>query len=238
MNDIRFQRQLTYILVVSIVVLILAVSIFRKNQSAEIKYIQLLMGTVVEITLYGNDEQLLKLASDAGFEEIKRLEALMSHYKDGSDVARINKYAGIEYVKVSQETIDVIETAKKASEMSSGSFDITMGVLGKVWHFTKDDKGEPVPPEKYEVETLLPLIDYQQIIIDRNSNTVKLGRKGMRINLGGIAKGYIVSKAVEKIKSKGIKKGIIHAGGDMFVFNESDNKPFKIGIQHPREKDK
>ncbi|MBI5893748.1 MAG: FAD:protein FMN transferase, partial [Deltaproteobacteria bacterium] len=73
---------------------------------------------------------------------------------------------------------------------------------------------------------------------DRNSNTVKLGRKGMRINLGGIAKGYIVSQAAEKIKSKGIKKGIIHAGGDMFVFNESDNKPFKIGIQHPREKDK
>lgn len=238
MNDIRFRRQLTYILVVSIVVLILAASILRKNQSAEIKYTRLLMGTIVEITLHGNDEQLLKLASDAGFAEIKRLEALMSHYKDDSDVARINKDAGKEPVKVSQETIDVIETAKKASEMSSGAFDITMGALGKVWHFTKDDKGEPVPPAKYEIETLLPLIDYQQIIIDENSNTVKLGRNGMRINLGGIAKGYIVSKAVEKIKSKGIKKGIIHAGGDMFVFNESDDKPFKIGIRHPREKDK
>lgn len=240
MNDLYASKKsiLTYLLVIFVAVLILAVSIIRKNQSAEIKYTRLLMGTVVEITLYGNDEQLLKPASDAGFEEIKRLEALMSHYQDDSDVSRINKNAGKEPVKVSQETIDVIETAKKASEMSSGAFDITMGVLGKVWHFTKDDKGEPVPPEKEDVEPILPFIDYKQVIIDKDTSTVKLGRNGMRINLGGIAKGYIVSKAVEKIKAKGIKKGIIHAGGDMFVFNESQDKPFKIGIRHPREQGK
>ncbi len=240
MNDIHASKKstLTYILVVLIVILILAVSILRKNQSIEIKYTQLLMGTVVDITLYGNDEQLLKLASDAGFAEIKRLEALMSHYKEDSDVSRINRYAGKNTVTVSPETIEVIETAKKISEISSGAFDITMGVFGKAWRFTKDDNAGPIPPAKKDVEPLLTLIDYKQIIIDKITGTVKLGKEGMRINLGGIAKGYIVSKAVGAIKTKGIKKGIVHAGGDMFIFNEIDNKPFKIGIQHPREKDK
>lgn len=224
------------------------------------------MGTVVEITLVGKDEAKLNAAADAAFAEIQRLEALMSHYREDSDVARINNAAGKVGVTVSNETMEVIETSLNVSQITNGSFDVTMGVLGKVWHFTplegtasksadhptrtnqgnqgpltgftKDDKGELVPPRRKDVKKLIPLIDYRKIIIDKKHNMVKLTKEGMKINLGGIAKGYIVGNAVKVLKKNGIKRGMVHAGGDMVVFNESDSPPWLIGIQDPRNKDK
>src|SRR3989338_2261652 len=168
---------------------------------------------------------------------MKRLEGLMSHYKGDSDVSRINAAAGKEAVTSSRETVDVIEASLKVSRITNGTFDVTMGVLGKVWHFTKDDQGEMTVPSKAEVEKLLPLIDYRQIIVDKKNNTAKLAKQGMKINLGGIAKGYIIGKAAEVLKKHGIKKGIVHAGGDMVVFNELDSLTCLIGIQEPRNKD-
>ena len=232
------RKKLAGLLVAAIVAVILAVSILRKDPSVEIKYTRLMMGTVVEIILNGYSEQVIKDAADAGFAEIKRLESLMSHYQDSSDVSKINKGAGMEPVMVSPEVIEVVETSRRISEMSSGAFDITMGVLGSVWHFTKDDGGEPLPPASEEVTPLLKLVNFNQVIVDRDALTVKLAKEGMRINLGGVAKGYIVSKAVDIVKRKGIKKGIIQAGGDMFMFNETDDKPFRIGIRNPREENK
>lgn len=215
---------------------IIALAIYNKKPS-EIKYTRPLMGTIVEITLIGKNEALLSAAAEAAFAEIKRLEGLMSHYREDSDVTKINNAAGKEPVAISNETMEVIEASLKASQITHGAFDISMGVLGKVWHFTKDDKGELTSPSKEDVKKLLPLIDYRQIIIDKESNKVKLAKKGMKINLGGVAKGYIVGKAVEVLKKNGIKRGMVHAGGDMVVFNEPDSPPWLIGIQDPRNKD-
>ena len=225
------------IAIVILVFTIIAIAIYNKKPS-EIKYTRTLMGTVVEITLIGSDDARLNAAAEAAFDEIKRLEGLMSHYKDDSDVAKINRAAGKEAITISKETMDVIDASLKLSQITNGTFDITMGVLGKVWHFTKDDRGEMTVPSQAEVEKLLPLIDYRQIIIDKKNNTAKLAKQGMRINLGGIAKGYITGKAVEMLKRHGIKKCIVHAGGDMVVFQEANDTPWLIGIQDPRNKDK
>lgn len=217
--------------------IIIALSAYNKK-TAEIKYARNLIGTVVEIILVGKDEARLNMAAEAAFAEIKRLEGLMSHYKEGSDVSRINEASGKEAVTISKEALDVIESSIYVSQISNGAFDVTMGVLGKAWHFTKDDKGEFTPPSPEEVKKLLPLVDYRGIIIDKKNSTVKLAKQGMRINLGGIAKGYIVGKAIETLKGHGIKKGIVHAGGDMVVFQEPNDLPWNIGIQNPRDKDK
>ncbi|MBI3754619.1 MAG: FAD:protein FMN transferase, partial [Deltaproteobacteria bacterium] len=192
-----------------LVFLLIALAVYNKK-SSEIKYTRPLMGTIVELTLAGKDEARLNAAAEAAFDEIKRLEELMSHYRGDSDVAKINKAAGKEAVIISRETMDVIEASLKASHITNGAFDVTMGVLGKVW-LTKDDRGEMTIPSREEVETLLPLIDYHQITIDKKNNKVKLAKKGMKINLGGIAKGYIVGKAADVLKRHGIKKGIVHA---------------------------
>lgn len=228
---------LTY-LITSILIVILAVSIFKRKHPEEIKYTKLLMGTIVEITLVGDNVELLNNAKDAAFLEVQRLESLMSSYKDSSDISKINAAAGKKQVRVSEEVVEVIENAKKISDMTDGAFDITVGVLGKAWRFTNDDKGEPIPPAKQVVEQLLPFIDYRQTTLDKDLRTVKLNKEGMMLNLGGIAKGYIVGKAVDAIKRKGIKKGIVHAGGDMFVFRDDEDTGWKIGIKHPRKKDK
>lgn len=222
---------------ITLVFTIIAIAIYNK-QPSEIKYARTLMGTVVEITLVGSDDARLNAAAEAAFDEIKRLEGMMSHYKDDSDVAKINRAAGKEAITISEETMDVIDASLKLSQITNGAFDVTMGVLGKVWHFTKDDKGEPSPPSVEEVKKLLPLIDYRRIILDKERSTVKLEKQGMKINLGGAAKGYIIGKAVEVLKKHGVKKGIVHAGGDMVVFQEPDSHPWLIGIQDPRNKDK
>lgn len=233
-----FSKSTTAAIAVIIIVLsIIALSAYNKKP-LEIKYTRTLMGTVVEITIVGKNETRLNAAAGTAFEEIKRLEGLMSHYKEESDVSRINEAAGKEAVVISKETLNVIESSIETSQITNGAFDATMGVLGRVWHFTKDDKGELIPPSREEVKKLLPLIDYRQIIIDKKNDTAKLARQGMRINLGGIAKGYIVGKAADVLKNHGIKKGIVHAGGDMVVFQEPDDEPWLIGIQNPREKDK
>jgi FAD:protein FMN transferase len=226
----------TAILATILVLSIVALSVYNKRP-VEIKYSRVLMGTVVDITIIGDDEAQLNSAAEAAFAEIKRLEGLMSHYKEGSDVGKINAAAGKDAVPVSNETFEVIEAALEISRLSNGAFDVTMGALGKVWHFTKDDGQVLMPPSKEKVKTILKLVDYRKIILDTKSRAVKLAKEGMKINLGGVAKGYITGRAAEVLKKKGVKKGIIHAGGDMVVFNESDDSPHIIGIQDPRNKD-
>ncbi|MBI5327846.1 MAG: FAD:protein FMN transferase [Deltaproteobacteria bacterium] len=216
---------------------ITAIAIYNKKPS-EIKYTRTLMGTIIEITLVGDDEVRLNRAAEAAFDEIKRFENIMSYYKKDSDVDRINASAGKKAAAISNETLEVIETSLNVSRITNGAFDITMGVLGKVWHFTKDDKGELTTPSTKEVKRLLPLIDFHSIIVDKKNSTVKLAKQGMKINLGGIAKGYIIGRAAEVLKKLGIKRGIIHAGGDMAMFNEPASAPWLIGIQDPRNKDK
>ena len=226
----------TAILATILVLSIIALSVYNKKP-VETTYSRVLMGTVVDITIIGDDEARLNSAAETAFAEIKRLEGLMSHYKEDSDVGRINAAAGKEAAHVSIETFEVIEAALEVSRLSSGAFDVTMGALGKVWHFTKDDGEALMPPSKEKVKTILKLVDYRQIILDKKNSTVKLAKEGMKINLGGVAKGYITGRAAEILKKNGVKKGIIHAGGDMVVFNERDDSPHIIGIQDPRNKD-
>ncbi|MBI5287109.1 MAG: FAD:protein FMN transferase, partial [Deltaproteobacteria bacterium] len=226
-----------YLLLTSIVILVIAVPILRKNP-IEMRYTRPLMGTLVEIALIGDDEKVLKEAADTAFSEMERLEAMISHYRGDSELSMVNRMAGGGWVKVSPELLDVIGASLRFSELSRGAFDVTMGVLGKVWDFSNTALGERPPPPLEAVKELLPLVDYRQIVVDREKSSVRLNKAGMRINLGGIAKGYIVGKAVEVIKARGVKRGIIHAGGDMFVFQDSSGPPFKIGIQHPRNRGK
>lgn len=192
----------------------------------------MLMGTVVQMTFYEGDRANFDNAAEAGFAEIKRLEAIFSSYKPDSDISKISQSAGGKPVKVSPEVIEVLDKALMISDLSNGAFDPTVGALGKVWGYSGERK---YVPSKEELAKILPLVDYHQIIVDKANNTVGLKKNGMVLNLGGVAKGYIVSKAVEALKREGVERGIVHAGGDMTVFQKDEKTPFTIGIQHPRE---
>jgi len=229
----RLKKRLSYLTVTLIVFLLLYATLNSKRPMAY-TYARMQMGTVVEITVYGGDEGEIEGVVEDAFREIDRLEAIFSSYRDDSDVSRINRRAGQGKVMVSPEVIDVTATALEIAEVSGGAFDPTVGILGRVWSFSGEK--ERAIPSREDVESLLPLVDYRQVVIDRDGGAVSLERAGMALNLGGVAKGYIVGRAVELLKEGGIARGIVKAGGDMVVFDR-DKRPFKIGIQHPRREE-
>jgi thiamine biosynthesis lipoprotein len=189
------------------------------------------MGTLVEITLRQEDPKGAE-AAEAAFAEIERLEAVFSSYIPTSDVSRITGAAGVGPVSVSPEVIEVLGVALRISELTRGAFDPTVGALFNVWDFSGEDG---YVPSEEEVIDLLPLVDYKKILIEENESKAGLSAAGMRLNLGGVAKGYIVGKAQEALKRVGVEWGIIKAGGDMAVFQKGNGEPFTIGIQNPRE---
>ncbi len=195
-------------------------------------YSRILMGTVVELTLMEGEN--FDAAAEAAFSEIQRLEGLLSSYIPDSDVSKISSEGP---VKVAPEVMDVLDAALRVARLSKGAFDPTIGALAGLWGLS-GEKG--VVPDRKEVEKLLPLVDYREIYIDRKNSRAGLKKKGMSLNLGGVAKGYIVGRTAGVLKSMGVTKGIVKAGGDLYVFQREglDQKPFVIGIQHPRAPEK
>ena len=227
-------KAVKYAFVAAGVFVLLAVSFFYSSREAQsVVYTRQLMGTVVELTLMDGEAARFDEAAEAAFGEISRLEGIFSSYRDDSDVARINAASGEGLVDIRPETIEVLREALLVGSISDGAFNPAIGALGKVWGHS-GEKGE-VPPAD-EIKKLLPYVDLDGVLLREHESKAGLKRKGMAINLGGVAKGYIVSKAASVLEKKGVTKAIIHAGGDMLVFQRNGDTPFIIGIQHPREK--
>ena len=190
------------------------------------------MGTLVEISVIGRNKDKVEASIHDAFGEMERVEGLMSRRIPESDVSRINGRAGIKPVKVSAEVLKVIRRAEEISKTSRGYFDISIGALLDLWGF--EGNGGNLPG-KDEVNETLHSVGYRAIHVDEMASTVELKRKGMRIDLGGIAKGYAVDRAFELLTSRGYRNMIVNAGGDMRVGGKKINGPWVIGIQDPRD---
>jgi len=198
------------------------------------KFHQVAMGTKVEITLMGESEESAQKAALQAFQEIKRIEYLMSPWIESSDVNRINRSAGNDGVKVSPETIEVIKRAQEVSKLSGGGFDITVGPLVELWRKARE---RGAPPEMEEVKEALNLVNFRNLKTHYGGK-VSLRKKGMSIDLGGIAKGYAVDRAFELLKALGYRNLVVNAGGDLRVGGSKPEGPWSIGIQHPRDPEK
>ncbi len=190
------------------------------------------MGTDVRFAVLSDDEAAADAAIEAGIAEVRRLEALMTTWRDDSEVSRINAQAGVAPVTVSDETLEVIEAAQNASKLSGGAFDITFYAMRGLWKF--DEDLDPKEPKRDEIQKRIKLIDYRQIKIDRAKKTVMLANKGMAINLGGIAKGYAVDRAAAVLKKLGFPDAIVQAGGDLLCSGSKNGAPWSAGIRNPR----
>ena len=188
------------------------------------------MGTLIEITLVGEDEESAKKAALQAFQEIKRIEHLMSPWIELSDVTRVNRSAGNGWVRVSKETMEVIKKALEVSILSEGAFDISVGPLTEIWRMARE-KG--IPPSPEDLKEKLNLVNFKNIWVNPEKG-ISLKKKGMAIDLGGIAKGYAVDKAFELLKSIGYKNLVVNAGGDLRVGGSKIDQPWSIGIQDPR----
>ena len=169
---------------------------------------------------------------DVYFAEFDRLEALLSIWKPGSDVVRINDAAGKAPVVVSTDTITVLEAAAQASEWTGGKFDITFGTLAGLWKFDHDQ--DNTIPSRSAIEALLPLVDYRFVQVNRAARTASVTTAGTRIHLGGIGKGHAVDRAAVILRERGLRDFLIQSGGDLYVAGLNDGAPWKLGIADPR----
>ena len=187
------------------------------------------MGTRVEITAVGRDRALVAARVAAAFGEIDRLEGLLSEFRPDSEVSRINRAAGAAPVAVSPETFEVIERSLEVSRISGGAFDITFAALSGIWDFTGKQPGKA--PEPAEIAARLKLVGFGRVQLDPKARTVFLPERGMRIGLGGIAKGYIVDRALEVLQADGIERALVNAGGDLKSFARPGERPGKSGFK-------
>jgi thiamine biosynthesis lipoprotein len=189
------------------------------------------MGTEVSFAVMTDDEDGAERAIGAAFDEIKRVEDLMTTWHE-SDITRINDNAGVAPVKVSPETLEVIEMAQKTSKMSGGVFDISFYAMHGIWKFDEDMVKKV--PSAAEIRKRLALVDYRKILVDHDKSTVFLQKKGMGISLGGIAKGYAVDRAVAILVRAGFPDAIVQAGGDLMCSGSKNGNPWVTGIRDPR----
>lgn len=190
------------------------------------------MGSEVHLTAWTSDEPVALAAFEAVFDEFDRLDALMSVWKEGSDIERLNRAAGEKPVQVSPEVREVLSMARQASEWTDGKFDVTFGVLSGLWKFDHDLDGNI--PKRGDVTARLPLIDYHRLQVDDRAGTAYLTMKGMRAHLGGIGKGYAVDRGAAILRGRGIKDFMIQSGGDLYVAGQRGDRPWRAGIQDPR----
>ncbi len=191
-----------------------------------------LMGNRFALTVVAELQEWAEKMIDIGTAEIRRIEKVLTTFSDDSETNLINKSAGIEPVAVSSEVYNIIERSIRISSVTQGAFDITYGSIDKrFWNF---DETMTTLPSPEDAKKMVRLINYKNIILDKEKQTVFLKEKGMRIGFGGIGKGYAAEMAKEVMKKKGVTSGIVNASGDLTTWGTQPNgKPWTVGIIHP-----
>lgn len=196
-----------------------------------------LMGNHFEISIVTHDETWAHECINKAVAEIQRIEQLLTTFNDNSQTNLINRYAGIQPVKVDKEVFNLIERANRISSITQGSFDISYGSIDKrFWNF---DTSMSALPNIEEAKASVQLINYCNIILNKQHGTVFLKNKGMRIGFGGIGKGYAADRAKEVLVAEGVKNGIVNASGDLITWGTQPNgSAWTVGVANPSLKNK
>jgi thiamine biosynthesis lipoprotein len=194
-----------------------------------------LMGNRFEISVVADKEQWANERIDAGIAEIQRIERLLTTFADDSETNRVNANAGIAPVQVSRETFELITRSIRISGLTQGAFDITYGSIDKrLWNF---DQQMTALPDKETARQMVRLIDYRNIILNEQDNTVFLKEAGMRIGFGGIGKGYAAERARQVMIQQGVESGVVNASGDLTTWGlQPDGRQWTIAITDPNDK--
>lgn len=189
-----------------------------------------IMGTRITVELWTSDRARGERAIDAVLDEMRHVDETMSTYKPTSEVSQVNAHAADGPMPISQELFDLLTTARQYSEITEGAFDITYASVGYMYDFRNH-----VRPDEAQIAQALPAVDYHHVILDPAHHTVRFSQKGVRIDLGGIAKGWAVDRGIEVLKSFGVTRGFVGAGGDSRIIGDRFGKPWIVGIRDPRK---
>lgn len=199
------------------------------------KEVMRLMGNRFEITIGNKNEHDARELVALTVAEIKRIEDLLTTFKESSETNYINAHAGIKPVQVSSEMFDLVCRSVKISRLTQGAFDITYGSIDKrLWNFDLNMK--TLPPAE-TAKKMVRLINYNNILLNAEEHTIFLKEKGMRIGFGGIGKGYAADRAKALLKNYGVENGVVNAAGDLVTWGKQpDGKAWTVGIADPDQK--
>jgi thiamine biosynthesis lipoprotein len=191
------------------------------------------MGTVIRTELWSDDPQTAAQAITLVNEEMHRIDRLMSTYKEDSEISLVNRNAAENQVRVSAELLNLLARGLEMSRLTHGAFDITYASVGQMYDFRAG-----IRPDEERIAATLPVIDYRLVELNLADQTVFFTRQGVRIDLGGIAKGYAVERGVGILRMQGIEHGLVSAGGDSRILGDRRGAPWIVGVRDPRNSDR
>lgn len=217
------------------VVLLIGMPVFGLGCRSVYRAEDTVMGPIIaRITVVSDRlaEDEMKSAVKAAFAEVHRVDALVSHYKPGSDITRFNEAPANEWVGVDRLTFGVLEQSQKVSELTGGAFDPTVMPLVTLWGFWP--ARQPNVPSEEEIRQALMRVGYKKLSLDSSRHALLKAAKGITIDLGGIAQGCAVDKAIEALRRKGITDALVEIGGETRVMGRNkEGNPWRIGVLHP-----
>jgi thiamine biosynthesis lipoprotein len=192
-----------------------------------------IMGTRIAVELSAGDSAAAEKAIDTVIAEMHRIDALMSVFKPESQVSRVNRDAAAGPVQVDPELAALVARALEFSEMSGGAFDITYASVGYLYDYRAHKH-----PTDAQIEAALPGINWRHVVVDLPASTIRFTRPGVRIDLGGIAKGYAVDTSIAILQKLGITQATVTAGGDSRIIGDRGGRPWVVGIRHPDDRNR
>jgi thiamine biosynthesis lipoprotein len=187
-----------------------------------------IMGTRCSVELWSEDRAKGEAAMTSVFDDMRRIDRLMSTWKEDTEVSTVNREAARHPVPVSPELFGLLQESVKYSELTHGAFDITYASVGYLYDFKKG-----VHPDAQAIKDALPGINWRHMILDAKKSTVYFQRPGMRIDLGGIAKGHSVDRGIEILRKQGITRAMVNAGGDTRIIGDRFGRPWVVGVRDP-----
>jgi len=195
-----------------------------------------MLGSPFEITVVANDSISAEKALDMAVAEVRRVENLISDWKPDTEISAVNRNAGKQAVKVSNEVFDLVSRSLKISELTEGAFDVSYASMDRIWKFDGSMTAMPTPEA---IQKSVERVGYHNIIMDTKNTTIFLKNEGMKIGLGGIGQGYIADNIKALLIANGFHSGIVNVSGDVSAWGTMpDGKPWSVGIVNPMNKNK
>lgn len=227
----RFSRTIVIFVCLSLIVVSFLSCTGKDRVDADSGY-QIVMGTFAHIVAVAEDTGTAKKCVRAALEEIHKVDDLMSDYKSDSEISRVNSHAYEKAVQVNESTYEVLQRSVKFSKMTDGAFDVTVGPLVALFREAKESK---VAPSEQQIAQAKSKVGFEKLKLDSENRTVQFSDKGMLLDLGGIAKGYSIDKAIEAAKRNGAIGAMVDIGGDVRCFGlpPKGRDYWLIGLQDP-----
>ena len=192
-----------------------------------------IMGTRIAVEVWHEDAAAAEAAIEAVIAEMHRIDALMSTYKPESQLSLVNREAAAGPVTVAPELARLVARALEFSGMSGGAFDITYASVGYLYDYRAGTH-----PSDAEIAAALPAVNWRHVVVDSSAWTIRFLKPGVRIDLGGIAKGHAVDSCIALLEARGIRNATVTAGGDSRVLGDRRGRPWIVGIRHPDDRER